>query len=147
MDKTLLLILALFFIIVCAATCTISGLLININNEKQQIENDNKLYESYLNQEIPGTELATLIGKVINENEKNKIEKDENGYYINNKYNSLKIDLKMVTLDKTYPMEEIHNNKIANFVQYFNTVKFKCTSVEYHEKSGKVARLVFEELQ
>ena len=38
-------------------------------------------------------------------------------YYIDNNQNSIKIDLKMTTIDKTYPMEEICNNQITNFLQ------------------------------
>lgn len=143
MNKTLLLLLSIFLIIICIT----SVLLINLKSEKEQVINENKQYEKYLNKEIQGTDLATLIGKVVNENEKNRVQKDEKGYYINNLENSIKIDLKMTTIDKTYPMEEIHSNKVANFVQYFNTIKFKCTSIEYHNKTGKVAKLIFEELQ
>jgi len=44
-------------------------------------------------------------------------------------------------------MEEIYNNKITSFVQNFNFISFKCTRIEYHEKTGKISKLVFEELQ
>ena len=143
MKNTLLLILAIFFIIICI----ISGLLININSEKEAIKKENAQYEKYLNKEILGTELATLISKLTDQNEKNNIKKDEKGYYINNNENSIKIDLKMTTVDKTYPMEEIYNNQIINFVQNFNLIKFKCTNIEYHNATGKVSKLVFEELE
>ena len=53
----------------------------------------------------------------------------------------------MTTIDKTYPMEEIYNNQTTKFVQNFNLVKFKCVSIEYHENTGIISRLVFEELQ
>ena len=53
----------------------------------------------------------------------------------------------MTTIDKTYPMEEIHSNEIVKFVQNFNLIKFKCTSIEYHKKTGKVSKLIFEELE
>lgn len=69
------------------------------------------------------------------------------GYYIDNGENSIKIDLKMTTVNKTYPMEEIYNKEITNFVQNFNFISFKCTSIEYHERTGKISKLVFEELQ
>ena len=84
---------------------------------------------------------------MIDQNEKNKIEKNEKGYYIDNKQNSIKIDLKMTTIDKTYPMEEIYNNQITNFVQNFNQIKFKCTKIEYHENTKKISKMVFEELK
>lgn len=143
MDRTLLIILAIFFITICV----VSGILINKNSEKQEIQKQNNMYEIYLNKEILGTDLATIISKVVNENEKNRIQKDENGYYIENDENSIKIDLKMITIDKTYQMEEIHSGKIVNFVKHFDSIKFKCTSIEYHKKTGKIKKLVFEELE
>ena len=104
-------------------------------------------YENYLNDKILGTELATLISKVIDHNEKNNVEKDERGYYISNNKNSIKIDLKMTTIEKSYPMEEIYNNQIINFVQNFNLIEFKCTNIEYHKETGRVSKLIFEELE
>jgi len=143
MKNTLFIILALFLIAICI-TC---GILINIRAEKTETTRENIEYEKYLNKEILGTELATLINKVIDKNEKNSLQKDEKGYYIDNGKDSIKIDLKMTTTDKIYPMEEIYNNQITLFVQNFNFISFKCTSIEYHKKTGKIAKLVFEELQ
>ena len=140
---SILIILALIFIIICLVSANI----INLQSEKKQIQNENLQYEKYLNKEIIGTELATLISKVVDQNERNKVSKNEKGYYIDNEENSIKIDLKMTTIDKTYPMEEIYNNKISSFVQNFNTIKFKCTSIEYHKSTGKISKLVFEELE
>lgn len=140
---SILMIFAIIFIIICLVCVNI----INLQAEKRQMHQENLEYEKYLNQEILGTDLATLISKVVDQNEKNNVQKDEKGYYINNNYNSIKIDLKMTTIEKTYPMEEIYNNKISNFVQNFNLIKFKCTSIEYHNNSSKISKLVFEELQ
>lgn len=143
MKQTLLTILAIIFIIICA-TC---AFLINIRAEKNEIKKANSQYEEYLNKEVLGTDVASLISKAIDENERNNIQKDEKNYYIENEENSIKIDLKMITIEKTYPMEEIYNNNITSFVQNFNTIKFKCTSIEYHNKTGRVSKIVFEELE
>jgi len=143
MKQTLLLILAVIFIVICIVCSN----LINIQSQNEVIKKENYTYEKYLNKEILGTELATLISKVVDQNEKNNVQKDEKGHYINNQQNSIKIDLKMTTIDKTYPMEEIYNSKMVNFVQNFNIIKFKCTSIEYHKKTGKISKLLFEELQ
>ena len=142
MKKTFFIVSAVIFIIICM----VYTFLIDLRAEKQEIEKDNMQYEQYLNQEILGTELATLISKVVDQNERNNIQKDEKGYYINNGETSIKIDLKMTTIDKTYPMEEIYNNKITSFVENFNFVSFECTSIEYHKKTGRISKLVFEEL-
>ena len=142
MRQSFLLILALFFIIICIVSLN----LINIQNEKKEIARKNKKYEKYLNKEIIGTDIATLISKVTDSNERNGVLKDEKGNYINNEKNSIKIDLKMITINKTFPMETIYNNQIINFVQNFNTIKFKCTNIEYHKNTGLVSKIVFEEL-
>ena len=142
MKQSFLLILAIVFIIICI----ISLNLINMQNEKKQVKKENLEYEEYLNKEILGTKLATLISKAIDQNEKNMVQKNERGYYIENETNSIKIDLKMTTINKTFPMEEIYNNKLTNFVQNFSMIKFKCTNIEYHKRTGKISKLVFEEL-
>lgn len=143
MKQSFLIILAIIFIVICI----VSGTILNLKTENREINKYNLEYEKYLNKEILGTEVATLISKVIDQNEKNNVQKDEKGYYIENNENSIKIDLKMTTLDKTYPMEEIYNNQITNFVQNFNQIKFKCTKIEYHKDTKKISKMVFEELE
>lgn len=143
MKQTLFLILALIFIVICLVCYN----LIDIQSQNKELKEENYKYEQYLNKEILGTELATLISKAVDQNEKNGVQKDQKEYYIDNNQNSIRIDLKMTTIDKTYPMEEIYNNKITNFVQNFNIIKFKCTNIEYHKETGKISKLIFEELQ
>ena len=100
-----------------------------------------------LGKEIYGAEIATLINKVTEQNERNNVSKDENGYYIDNGTNSIKIDLKMITVEKTYPMELIYKNDVTNFVKNFNVILFKCTNIEYHKETGKVSKLIFEQIE
>lgn len=142
MKQTFFIVLAVIFIIICI-TCVI---LIDIKAEKSEIKKENMEYEKYINNEILGTDLATIISKSIDNNERNQVQKDERGYYIENGINSIKIDLKMTTIDKTYPMEEIYNNQMTAFVKNFNLIRFKCVNIEYHKKTGKISKLVFEEL-
>ena len=134
MKKTVLLIaipilIALFYVV---------SILITTNNENRNIKRENLEYEYYLNKTIYGTDLTTAINKTINQNEINRIQKDEKNYYIENEENSIKIEVKMQTINKIYPMEEFYNNDMTRFVKNFNTVQFKCTSIEYHEKTGRV---------
>lgn len=142
MKQSFLLVLIAIFIVICII-CTV---LINIRADQNAIKQENSEFERYLNKEILGTEIASLISKVVDKNEKNLVSKNEKGYYIENEENSIKIDLKMTTINKTYPMEEIYNNEMTQFVKNFNLITFKCTSIEYHKKTGKIAKLVFEEL-
>lgn len=142
MKKLLIILIILFLIIVFS----IYALKINKESEARSLKKYNLEYEEYLNETIYGTDLATLINKAVNSNENNKIEKDENNYYIENEENSLKIEIKMTITKKTYPMEEIYNKDTAEFIKYFNTEKFECTKIEYHKKTGKVSKLIFEQI-
>ena len=142
MKRTLLIPLVICFIMICI-TCIF---LINLKIQSQEIKRENAEFEIFLNKEVLGTDVASLISKAVDKNEKNNIQKDDRKYYINNDENSIKIDLKMTTIEKTYPMEEIYNNNITEFVKNFNSIKFKCTSIEYHKKTGKISRITFEEL-
>lgn len=143
MKKTILLIAIPIAIIIFS----ICGLLIEKNSNNRIVERENSEYEYYANKEILGTELISLINKSINKNEENRIQKDQKGRYIENSENSIKIEVKMSITGKTYPMEEIYNNDITKFVENFNFVKFKCTNIEYHKNTGRVKKLLFEEIE
>lgn len=145
MKKTFVITILIIFLLVFVSIVVIK---VNLNNKEQQsnkIKKYNLEYEQYTNKQVYGTDIATLISKAIKQNEKNQIPKDKKGHYIQNEENSIEIALKMITVNKTYPMEEIYNNQITEFVKNFNTIRFKCVELEYHSKTGKVSRMVFEE--
>lgn len=52
----------------------------------------------------------------------------------------------MITIKKTYQMEAIYKSEIQNFVKNFNTITFKCISIEYHKQTGLVSKITFEEI-
>ena len=141
-NKLLIILIILVLIIILS----IYALGINKKKEKLNLKNYNYEYEFYLNKEINGTELATLINKAINQNEKNKIKKDKNNHYIENEENSIKIDVEISLTKKTYSMEEFFNNDTAEFVKFFSEENFKCTNIEYHKKNGKISRLIFTQI-
>lgn len=122
MKKTIIIILIPILMILFS----VIGLLRTKNTTNIEIRQANMQYEYYLNKEIYGTDVATIINKAINENEKNNIQKNERNHYIENNTNSIKIELKMTTNGKTYQMEEMYNNDITRFVENFNIIKFKC---------------------
>lgn len=143
MKKAFLLITAIILIIIFC----ILGYILQKRSEINEINYYNKQYQIYLNKEVYGTEVATIINKAIEQNEENEISKDENGYYIENDTNSIKIELKMITIEKTYQMETIYNNKMENFIKNFNIILFKCTNIEYHKKTGKISKITFEQIE
>lgn len=106
----------------------------------------NKEYESYTNNSILGSSLMTLINKVIDNNEKNDVEKDENNLYIENGTNSVIIEVKFTESDKIYRMESIAKVGSEAFIKNYNTMSFKCMQKEYHEKTKNISYLYFEQV-
>lgn len=143
MKKTIL----LFSIPIGIIIFSVCGLLITKNTTNRLIKQENEYYEYYFEKEIYGTDVISIINKAINENEQNDIQKNEKGHYIENKENSIKIEVKMLITNKTYPMEEIYNNDITKFVENFNFIKFKCINIEYHKNTGRISKITFEELE
>lgn len=141
MKKGIFFIIAIFLIIMCLLFIFLR----TIQADQRTLQKENSVYENYLNKEIYGTDLASLINKIINHNEKNNIQKNKNGYYIENDENSITLEVKMKTIEKTYKMEQFYNNDITKFVENFNEINFKCVEIKYN-KVGKVSKLIFEEI-
>lgn len=140
MKKTILLILGLVLI----AVSIIYVKYMNYRNEQNKIKEYNLEYEVYLNEQILGTELTTVINKAVDNNTKNKVPKDENGFYIQNDINSVKIDIKITDNDTTYNMETLYNGGMVAFVQNYNLIYFECTKIEYNNV-GRVKYMIFEQ--
>lgn len=140
MKKQTIVIFMLLVIIVIAVAVAVSQ---NIQKQRE-LSNYNKQYEQYKDIEIYGTDVATLINKAVDNNEKNEVLKDENGYYIANNTNSVKIYLKLATEGDNYPMERIVKLGMTEFVKNFNLETFTCTKINYHNETGKVSEVYFE---
>lgn len=116
------------------------------NDNIKTIKQENATYEEYYEKEIYGADLATVINKAINNNETNSIEKDNKGKYVENNEDSIKIDIHIIDNDTVYDMETFYNNGIDKFVENYNTIKFKCTSIDYHKETGKIKYMLFEQI-
>ena len=115
-----------------------------IEQKKQEIAKFNLVYEEYNKDNLNGLDITTVINKAINNNEKFEIKKDKNGLYISDEENSIKIFITMIINGKTYPMEQINSLGINSFIEYFGAIKFKCTNIKYHSKTGKISEMTFE---
>ena len=134
-------------IIVCIIIAILSifgNKYLNYREEKRQINEANLEYEMYLNKEVSGRELTTAINKAVDNNEKNKVSKDETGFYIQNDINSVSIEVKISDNDTTYKMETLYNGGMVTFIQYYGDISFECTKIEYN-KSGRVSFMIFEQ--
>ena len=138
---------AIVFLVLIAIVAFVSYMYINYNMINNRAKRKNMEYEEYYNDTITGTQMATLINKVIDNNETNEVEKDEKGNYIDNNESSIKIQIKFIDSDDIFDMERIKNGGIDAFLQNYNTVEFKCMKHEFHKKTGNISYMYFEEKQ
>lgn len=111
-----------------------------------QAKESNKMYENLYNKSITGNELASIVNKTLDKNEKNNVKKNNNGYYINNDENSIIIEIKFKDSDEIFKIEQISKNGIENFIKLYSNFYFKCTKIEYHQKTKYIKYLLFEQI-
>ncbi len=140
-----------FFVIliILAVVTIISICFVNSYRSKLiKIQKENEQYEEYYNIEILGTELISIINKTVDINEKNDIQKNEQGHYIDNEKNSISIYIDFAYKEDvmTLSMEDIYSSGTEAFIKRYSTASFKCTNISYHEKTKLVKSLTFEEI-
>ena len=138
--------IVIFFVIVILIVCGISYLYLNYKAEYNMSKKANLEFEKYLDEEVYGADLATVINRAVDNNEKNEVEKDNKGIYLDNETNSISIEIKMTDNDSIYKMETIYNGGIQNFINYYNSIKFKCVEIKYHNSTNKVKYMLFEQI-
>lgn len=136
----------IFLLIVLIIVATVSYVYFNYKLNYNETKRQNYQFESYYNQEIFGSDLATAINKATDSNKKNDVQKNSKGGFIENDTNSIKIDIKFLDDNQIHQMEEISNSGISTFIQYYNQIKFKCTKIEYHQKTNLVRYMLFEQI-
>ena len=142
MKKRILVILGIFIIILIF----IVSLLYNYNIAVKKLQSFNSEYETYYERTILGTDLATLLNKVADYNEQNNVPKDSNNRYYMETDNSIFLEIKFLEKEETVKMEDILSQTMENFIKYYASSSFKCTSIEYHEENKQVKSLYFEEV-
>lgn len=142
--KKILIILLILSIILVVGVYSVYRYRTNV----YQIQKQNREYEQYYNINVLGTELISIINKTIDLNTKNNIAKDDKGYFVDNGENSIKINVefKYKNDTKTISMEEIASTGAESFVKVYSTANFKCTKIEYHEKTHNVKNVTFVEV-
>lgn len=144
MKKTVITILILL-IIISTITCLY---IYNTKKIDNYAKKNNMDYENFYQQEILGTTLISIINKATNDNEKNSVQRQEDSiYYKDNNTNSIQISVKFIDSDKVIKMEDISQKQTENFVKVFATATFKCTNIEYHEKTKCIKSLYFEQIK
>ena len=142
MKKTLLIICVIFIIIMTILFMNLK----NVQKVNLETKKFNSGYEFYKRDDLCGIDITTIINKAIDNNEKYEIPKDSSGAYIPDNEYSVNIYVTMIINNKTYPMESIKEIGMESFTVFFGEVNFKCTDIEYHEKTGRIAKMVFESI-
>ena len=117
MKKTLIYIISIVIVI-----CVLIVSKLYANKEYMvEIKKFNTKYEKYINNELIGTEVASVINQAVDDNEYERIKKDENGKYIQNDENSINIEVKITEFseEQIYTMETLYNGGMDQFVFYF----------------------------
>lgn len=140
MKKQTIIIITLLIVIFLIIAFAVSQ---NVQKQRE-LSNYNYQYEQYKDSNVYGTDIATLINRAIDNNEKNEVAKDEKGYYIQNDTDSVEIYLKLEQDGENFPMERIFKLGITEFVKNFNLEPFTCTKINYHKETGKVSEIYFE---
>ena len=136
----------IFLVIVLIIVATVGYMYLNYKATYNEAQVKNAQYESYNGKEIFGTDLATLINKAVDDNTKNNIQKEDSGLYIDNGTDSIRIDILFTDDNELHSMEEIYNSGTSTFMQYYNQIRFKCTKIDHHSKTGRVSYMYFEQV-
>ena len=117
----------------------------------QQIAAFNAQYTSYQKRALYGADVASVINKII---DNNKEHVDNPDYQINWEFKlteKLELDNTTILPAGTYDQSKysayvaMMNN--ASYFKEFKSLYFKCTSVEYSNKTGRVNKIVFEQIK
>ena len=124
--------------------------------KKKEVLDFNQEYEAYLEKDLYGIDVVSVINKAMDNNETYHIPRDENGRYIEDGKNSIKVELQLISkvnekTDEytmvTHPMERIQEVGLEGFITNFNLTRFQCTTIEYHKETGRVSKLVFVQIE
>lgn len=142
--KKFMIILLVLFIILAVGIYSVY----RYRNSILEAQKLNKEYEQYYNIDILGTELISILNRTSDINHKNGIDRDDNGYYVDNGDNSLHIYIKFAYKNNTkiIQMEDVEKSGSETFIKVYSTANFKCTDIQYHEKTHNVKSLTFEEV-
>lgn len=130
--------IAIFFTIIIIIVSTFTYIFLNQQAKYREVKKENAKFDIEEGQEFTGQDLATIINKVMDTNRQNEILKDEKGNYIDNDKNSIKMDITFTDVEVTHNIELIDKAGIANFVQNYRQIIFKCNKIQYHKSTGKI---------
>lgn len=149
MKKSIICILIIIGLILAVVVIKIS----NGNKQLNEVSSYNAEFEQYKDKTLYGADVLTIINKAIEINKKNNIEKNEDGHYIENDTNSIKVDITLLSTDTKgqiheleYPMEVLEKSGLDTFIDSFSITPFECTGIKYNN-AGKVSKIQVKQLE
>ena len=128
----------------------------HIQKQRKQAIAFNGQYEYYQNKDLYGIDVVTVINKATDNNTKYNIPKDSKGMYIEDQENSIKVELNLIAgveektnqnIMVTKQMEDLQKVGLEGFITNFNLTTFQCKKMEYHKKTGKVSKIIMEQIE
>lgn len=143
MKKTIIVLFCIFLAIIIS----LYAYYLNSQNILNSVKKFNYQFEQYFDKEFFGAEVATILNKAIDNNDRYEIPKTDKGKYIEDNAYCLKILIKFKDVDDFFEMESINSKGIENFVKNFNMSTFKITDYKYNEKTKRIGKIVIEEIK
>ena len=138
--------IAISILIMIVIVSTMTYMYLSYLANFQNAQKSNREFEVYLNRQISGWELTTIINKAIDNNRQNDIEKDKKGKYIDNGTNSLRIEIQFIDDEVTYSMENIAQKGTDLFFAYYKDIQFQNKQVQYHDRTNKNSYMLYEQV-
>ena len=142
MKRNIIFIVAIFLVVIAIITDSFY----NIKRTEKESSQNNRAYQSFYNQEVLGTDVISIINKAIDSNEKNAVDKDEKGHYIDNKTISIIIEIKFKPQEQIIKMDAIEKSGEQKFLILFVAISYKCIKIEYHQNTNNVKYMYFEQI-
>ena len=136
----------LFFAMIIIIICGISYMFLNYKANYNISKKANLEFENYLNVEVSGIDLVTVMNRAIDSNERNEVEKNKKGIYQDNENNSISIEVKITDNDTIYQMETFDKSGMQKFLANYGNIQFKCVNIKYHQATKKVKYMLFEQI-
>lgn len=143
MKKTFIIILIIFIAIFTAVVIAV----VDLQQTGKQVKQFNQVFEECTDKTLLGSEIASLINKAIDYNERNQIAKNDKGIYQDDGKYSVHIFVKLKKDGEYFDMERINAFKITEFVKNFSLQDFKCKGIEYHKDTKRVSKVYFETIE
>ncbi|MBR3511820.1 MAG: hypothetical protein IKN74_02555 [Clostridia bacterium] len=121
----------------------VSGYTIKFERKDYQTIAYNQKFEKYVEGEVNGLDVSSVINMAVENNLNYEIKVDEDGYYVPDNKNSTKIFIYLSGSEEEFAMEDFIEVGLEDFNNAYSDAKFECTDIQYHKKTGRVSQMIF----